>query len=54
MRCYEIQGEAAELKVRTPLADGFKTKKRINILEEPQPEDNVVSPWQIISLSLGP
>lgn len=52
MRCYETQGELAQLKVQTSFP--YQLKTRVNILEQPQLGDNAVKPWQIVSLLMAP
>ncbi|MBE9202430.1 alpha-mannosidase [Synechocystis salina LEGE 06099] len=51
MRCYETIGKSAQLFVTTVCDHRVQTK--VNLLEEPQPGDNTVNPWQIVSLSLA-
>ncbi|MBD2652690.1 alpha-mannosidase [Synechocystis sp. FACHB-383] len=51
IRCYETMGKSAQLDVTT-ICD-YRVQTKVNLLEEPQPGDNTVNPWQIVSVSLA-
>ncbi len=50
LRCYESRGEAAQMKLKTPL--DLKIIGRVNCLEETVELKEEVKPWQIASFSL--
>ncbi len=50
LRCYESQGQETILNFKNSL--GLTLKTEVNLLEEPQETQEIISPWKIASFAL--